>query len=137
MKDQETRERFVMMRAKGRSYATISRELGVAKSTLVNWAKEYREQIGNLQTIESEALMEKHKVLQKHRIESLAKMLKTVEKELQTRDLSGVGDAALVKLQLTLLDRLESYELTFEQTKSYEEANMEKMVGGTKESWRI
>ena len=137
MKDTETKERFIQLRAKGKSYASISRELRVSKGTLINWSKELGQQISNLEAIETEALMERHKVLQRHRIKSLSKALKKVEKELERRDLSSASDASLLKMQLALLDKLDNIYLTFERTKSYQEVQLDNMVGGVKERWEI
>lgn len=51
MKDQETKERFVELRAKGWSFDRIARELKVSKQTLINWSRELALQIGNLKAI--------------------------------------------------------------------------------------
>ena len=42
MKDQQTVQQFIELRARGISFAKIAQQLGVAKSTLVNWSREHR-----------------------------------------------------------------------------------------------
>ena len=59
MKDQETKEGFVELRAKGWSFDRIAQELRVSKQTLINWRREFALQISNLKAIELEALREK------------------------------------------------------------------------------
>jgi len=39
MKDQQTKEKFIELRAKGLSFDKISRELRISKQTLINWSK--------------------------------------------------------------------------------------------------
>ncbi len=42
MKDQQTVQQFIELRARGISFAKIAQQLGVAKSTLVNWSREHQ-----------------------------------------------------------------------------------------------
>ena len=58
-KDNETKDKFIEMRAKGLSYDKISKQLKVAKSTLISWSKEFELEIKNFRNIEPEALNEK------------------------------------------------------------------------------
>ena len=54
MKDQETVQSFIELRSQGASYARIAQQLGVAKSTLINWSREHQHLIQNLRAIEWE-----------------------------------------------------------------------------------
>lgn len=45
---QETKEKFVALRAEGMSYERIGAGLGVSKQTLVNWGKQLADQISKL-----------------------------------------------------------------------------------------
>lgn len=51
MKDQETKEKFVELRAKGLSFDRIAAELHVSKQSLINWAKELETEIGNMRKL--------------------------------------------------------------------------------------
>lgn len=68
MKDQETRERFVELRAEGWSFDRIAQELKASKQTLVNWGKELALEISNLKAIELEALREKFYLLKSQKV---------------------------------------------------------------------
>ena len=52
MKPIETKHNFIKLRAKGNSFDKIAKELGVAKQTLIDWSKEFEEEIANLKAIE-------------------------------------------------------------------------------------
>lgn len=67
MKDQETKEKFVELRAKGLSFDRIAAELETSKQTLINWAKELENEISNLKKVELEALQEKYFMLKSQR----------------------------------------------------------------------
>ncbi|MFS0779272.1 helix-turn-helix domain-containing protein [Neobacillus sp. 3P2-tot-E-2] len=68
MKPLETKQKFIELRAKGYSYDSISKELGVAKSTLVEWAKEFETEIANLYAMELTAIYEQYFVAKRSRI---------------------------------------------------------------------
>lgn len=99
---QKTRQQFVELRAEGMSYDKIAKKLRVSKTTLVAWSKEHEVDIANLKTIALEALQERYKVGQQHRLELWSEQLEMVRNELKTR---GLGDIPTPKL-IELLDVL-------------------------------
>ncbi len=62
MVDRETKQKFIVLKAMGKSYKTISRELNVSKTSLLKWGKEYEEEIANLKAIELEVFREKFRL---------------------------------------------------------------------------
>lgn len=134
-KDIKTKERFVELRAQGLSYAKIAQELGVSKPTLIKWSQELHEDINNLKVIEMEALLEKHYVLRRARIELLGEQLEAVKEELATRDLGDLSTSGLFNLLLKLSDTLKREDtggFYFEgEKKPYDP--MEEFV--TRETW--
>src|SRR5215210_810929 len=58
MQEIEVQQRFVQLRAEGRSYQQIAQELGVCKRTVVNWSHKFQYEINNQRAIEMEALQE-------------------------------------------------------------------------------
>ncbi len=56
MADSKTIERFIELRAKGLSFDKIAKDLGKAKQTLIDWSKDYQEEIANLKALELETL---------------------------------------------------------------------------------
>jgi transposase len=100
MKDQETRERFVELRARGLSFDKISKELKVSKQTLIDWSRGLQEEIGNLKAIELEALQEKYFLTKEKRIELFGEKLRAIKEELDKRDLKDVATDKLIELLL-------------------------------------
>jgi len=98
MKDQETRARFVELRAKGWSYDRIAKELSVSKQSLINWSKELALQISNLRAIELEALQEEYCLLKRQRIEMLGQKIKSVKEELEKRNLADIPTEKLFNI---------------------------------------
>ena len=41
MKDQETRQKFIKLRAEGNSFSKIANELDISKATCSEWQKQY------------------------------------------------------------------------------------------------
>lgn len=85
MKDLETRQKFVEMRACGVSFDRIAAALEVSKQTLINWSKELEAEINDLRKIELEALQEKYFMLRTQRIELFGEKLKAIRDELDKR----------------------------------------------------
>ena len=42
MKDAQTQQQFVLLRAEGRSFNRIAEELNVSKPTLINWSRKFQ-----------------------------------------------------------------------------------------------
>jgi hypothetical protein len=102
MKDQETKQRFIELRAAGLSFARIAEELKVSKPTLIQWSRLHQFEIQNLRAIETEALAEQCFVSQRERWEQIGRDLRRVEAELAKRDLRDVPTARLLSLAAKL-----------------------------------
>jgi hypothetical protein len=55
----EKKNRFLEMRAKGETFDTIAREIGISKPTLINWGKLYEKEINYFRSFLMEKLGEK------------------------------------------------------------------------------
>lgn len=98
MKDQETVRRFIELRAQGWSCVRIANELGVAKSTLVEWSRKFRFELNNQRALELDELRSRVLGTSQSRIEGLAEKLSRVEEELRKRDLATVPTSRLYYL---------------------------------------
>ncbi|MFC1634524.1 helix-turn-helix domain-containing protein [Planctomycetota bacterium] len=103
---EEQKSRFILLRAKGYSYARISKELGVSKGTLVNWNAEMEAEISRARSVELEALQEEYYLLKEGRIRLLGEQLKTIQTEIGKRDLSKIKTDKLIELQLRYFGEL-------------------------------
>ena len=98
MKDSETKQRFIELRAKGMSYQKISEEIGVCKRTLINWSKELSSEIANAYAAELEALQDEFYLLKERRIKLFGEKLKAISEEIDNRDLSDIPTEKLFDL---------------------------------------
>ena len=90
MKDTETKERFIELRGQGLPLAKIAAEINVSKTTLINWERDFREEIDNLRAVELEALYDKYYLSVRKKVEFFGDVLNRIHDDLETRDLSTV-----------------------------------------------
>ena len=120
MKDLELKDKFVELRATGKSFASISAELGVSKSTLIDWSKDLTIEIKNLRQIHLESIREKYRFGVEKRIELFGQQLQNIQTELSKRDLSQIPIERLFNFLLKFGSELntDDFSLTFCQRKS-------------------
>lgn len=115
---EEQKSKFILLRAKGNSYARIAEEIGVSKGTLVNWNAELEAEIAQARSVELEALQEEFFLLKEGRIRLLGEQLKAIQTEIGKRDLSKVKTDKLIELQLRYFGELKAeYVKTGQRTK--------------------
>ena len=100
MKNFDTREKFIELRAQGYSFDKISKILGIAKQTLIDWSKEYENEIANLKAMNLELLQEKYFLTKKQRLETFGTLLSNLKKEIIKRDLTEITTDKLLDLFL-------------------------------------
>jgi hypothetical protein len=98
MNPTETQQRFVFLRAQGRSFARIGEELDVSKPTLINWSRKFQFEIQNQRAILAESLQEKWLATQEVRVNALGEQLLKIEAELATRDVCSLPTSTLFSL---------------------------------------
>ena len=130
MKDQETKEKFVELRAKGLSFDRIAQELETSKQTLINWSKELENEIGNMKKIELEALQEKYYMLKSQRIELFGEKLKAIKDELDKRNLSDIPTDKLFDLFMKCFRQLneEAVDTVFQGTEEFKAVSFERQT---------
>jgi len=111
MKDNETKRKFIEMRARGISFNKIAKELKIAKSTLIDWSKSYLTEIENLKAIEIESLQEQFYLTKTERIKLLGRQLERIKKELEQRDFSDVPSDKLLDIFSKMINQLKSEEI--------------------------
>ena len=101
MKDQATKDSFIVMRAGGISFAAIARKLHVSKQTLIEWSRECTEKINNLLEIETEALRERYRATAGARMELIGGIEERIALELKGWKLKDVSTERLAAVLLT------------------------------------
>lgn len=115
MKDTNTKEHFLSMRAEGFSYQAIADKLKVSKQTLIHWGQELQSDIKNLKAIRLDAMYEQYSLTKEARIKLIGEHIEKVRTELASRDLSNVNTDKLYDILLKLTDaqNKERESLTF------------------------
>jgi len=136
MKDNDTKTKFMELRAKNVSFETIALELKVSKQTLISWSKDLTHAIGNLRAIENEELQQKYFAVSQKRIELFGKALQRIQSELEGRDLKEISTEKLFILQLRYIEALkgESSETSFSRVDDGAEALLTDV--GRVSTWR-
>ena len=102
MKDSETVDRFILLRAQGWSYNRIQAELKISRPTLITWSRIYQIDIANERDAETEALAERLFRQRHERWEILSRQLKQLEAALDKQDFKDTPPAQLHKLAAEL-----------------------------------
>lgn len=100
MRPQEQKQRFIQLRAEGKSYTTIAQELGISKSTCTAWNRELSDEIASLKREELEQLYNNFYMTKEARIKQLGGTLDKINKALDKVDLSEVPADKLLKMKL-------------------------------------
>ena len=124
MTDNKTKQRFIELRAKGLSFDKIAKELKKSKPTLIDWSREFKEEIANLKALELEALQEEHYLSIKARLQSQAIIYNKLREEAESRDFSEIPTDKLLDLLFKQEKRLhdEHIEPQFRSAKEIETA---------------
>ncbi|MCF6796612.1 hypothetical protein L1M59_10820 [Bacillus sp. ET1] len=93
-------EKFMELRAKGKSFNQIAQQLKVGKQTLIDWNKEFKEEVANRKAVEIEALQEKYFLTVQKSIEFYGSKIQRLENELKHRELLEVPTEKLFELLL-------------------------------------
>lgn len=107
MKDTQTKNRFIELRAQGVSYEKISKEINVSKQTLIDWSKKLQLEILNLRAIQLEVLQEKYFLTKEKKIEFIGNILNALKAEADKRDLTKLSDRELLELILKFSEKLD------------------------------
>lgn len=104
----DTKEKFIALRAKGYSFDKLAKKIGKSKQTLVNWSKEFEEEIANLKSMEIESLNEQYYLSKHRKIEVLGETLNKLKTEIDERDLKDISTDKLMDLFLKYYALLEA-----------------------------
>jgi hypothetical protein len=97
---QDLKERFIEMRAAGRSFASIAEELEVSKTTLISWSKGLAIEIQNARGLRLDELYQRFIVSKERRIEAFGNRLEAILTELDKRNLAEIETEKLLTLAL-------------------------------------
>ena len=105
--DNDTKDKFIELRAKGLSYDKISTQLKVAKSTLIALSKEFELEIKNLRNIEIEALNEKFMLSKEKKLEIIKEIFEKMVENLKSRNFDEIPIDKLINIMFSMMNKLE------------------------------
>ena len=106
MRPQEEKDLFVVMRAAGNSYSTITKELHISRATCTKWDKELRRQIAERKAAQLEELYEAYYMTKEARIKKLGETLKKVDAVLDVVSFDDMPPDKLLDYKLKYLAAL-------------------------------
>jgi transcriptional regulator with XRE-family HTH domain len=106
MKGAQQIQKFLVLRAQGKSLRTIEKEIGTNRGTLAKWEREHLEELKNLKAVERDAMRERYLLTNHAQLELFGTQFTRLIKELEERDLSDIPTLKLVELVLKYSTRL-------------------------------
>lgn len=100
MKPQEAKDRFIILRAEGRSYDAIAQELHIAKNTCSVWERELSEAIAKLKAENLQNLYDAYHMTKEARIKRLGRTLEKIDEAVEVADLTAMQPKDLLKSKL-------------------------------------
>ena len=100
MKDNKTKLEFIKARAEGKSYRTISKELGISISTCSEWESSLADQIEELKKDTLEELYTSYSMTKEARINKLGSLLSEIDGAIASKDFSELPLDKLLELRL-------------------------------------
>jgi len=96
----ETKDRFIEMRAEGKTFAQIAKELGISYNTAVNWSRDLCDEISAVEAFKKEELIEKYRMTKEKKLEMYGERLLAIQDELAKRDLSDIPTNKLLDMMI-------------------------------------
>lgn len=126
----EDKLKIVELRSLGRSIASIAKEVGVAKQTVVDVCKDMKEEVAALHALQLDELYEKEKIGTEERIRNFSSLLAKIKAELEERSLTDVPTDKLVDMYLKTASALEGaiVEPIFKSSTEQEEEKEERKL---------
>ena len=101
---------FIGLRAEGKSFNIIAKELKVSKPTLIQWSKLFENEIKDLQFDTFVTIKESHAWSSRQKYETMLKQLGKIDDAILEADLSQSSIKDLFTVKTNLLMQLETME---------------------------
>lgn len=100
MKSNDTKKEFVRLRAEGKSYDKIAKELHISKATCSKWEEELADKISSLKAEQLSELYDTYHMTKEARIKKLGETLSRIDDALAAADLSEMPPEKLLDYKL-------------------------------------
>ena len=121
MKDNDTKEKFLELRANGLSYDKIAKKLNISKQTLIAWSQEFKYELSNLKAIELDRLQQEYFISKIKRVKLFGERLEQINLVLNKRNLDELATDKLIDYQIKILNTLKEDEsdILFKKEETY------------------
>ena len=106
----DKQNRFLTLRAEGKTYDAIAKELQTSKPTLMQWSKLFEAEIKDLQFESFLMIKETHAWSTKTKYETMLKQLNKIDDAILNADLTSSNIKDLFTIKNSLLFQLEAIE---------------------------
>lgn len=106
MKPLEDKEDFIRLRAEGRSYSYITKEIGIAKATCSSWEKDFKREIEQRKADRIQELYNSYYMTKEARIKKLGETLNKINTALEEIDFSQIAPEKLLDYKLKYTEAL-------------------------------
>ena len=103
-------QKFISLRAEGLSFDVIAKELGTAKSTLIQWSRIYQSELKDLEYMAMMAIKEEFVSSQVQRYKTALKQLKKVDEAILNADFTEEKIKDLLTVKNNLIYQVNSLE---------------------------
>ncbi|MCE6987438.1 helix-turn-helix domain containing protein (plasmid) [Streptococcus suis] len=108
MKSPETKTEFIALRAQGKTFEYIAKELNISKSTCSAWEKELKTAIADLKQEQLNELYDTYYMTKEARIKKLGDILDRIDNTLDQADLTEVPLEKLLDFKLKYTEALKA-----------------------------
>lgn len=128
MKDTQQKESYIQLRAEGKSYSFIAKELGISKSTCSSWEKELGDSITRIKRERLQELAESYGIAKEARIKKLGDYLQRLDSALDQTDFTAIAPDKLLQLRSQYSDKLKEEYYTIAPAEATEELTAERTL---------
>jgi len=106
VKPNDQKNDFIRLRAEGKSYTAIGKELNISKATCTAWEKELKAEIAEKKKEQLEEMYEAYYMTREARITKLGQTLESIEDALSEVDFTQVSPEKLLDYKLKYMEAL-------------------------------
>ena len=106
MKPNDQKNEFIRLRAEGKSYTAIGKELSISKATCTAWERELTAEIAEKKKEQLEEMYQAYYMTREARITKLGQALESIEDALSKADLTQVSPEKLLDYKLKYMEAL-------------------------------
>jgi len=106
VKPNDQKNDFIRLRAEGKSYTAIAKELNISKATCTAWERELTAEIAEKKKEQLEEMYQAYYMTREARITKLGQALESIEDALSKADLTQVSPEKLLDYKLKYMEAL-------------------------------